>query len=280
MHQVAPPPRDPLTEPAPWNTVAAGYDAVVFRQLPELTEAVIELVNPEREDTILDVATGPGTLAIRLAPRVRRVVAIDFAEVMIERLRGHIMQSHLPNVEAHVMDGHDLEFEDGSFDAAVSLFGVFLFDDRRRGLAEMARVVAPGGRAVFSSWAPPQENTLLGLGMEALRAALPDLPRPKGPLPTQQPDVCRAELEAAGFEGVETQLFQQAVHYDSVESYWADFERASAPLVVLKQKLGDAAFVEASTRILRELRGRVGSAPFALDCCAILTFGERPRSAA
>lgn len=280
MHSVAPPPKDPLTEPGPWNAVAAGYDSVVFGQLPSLTDAAIELLAPEHEDTILDIAAGPGTLSVRLAPRVRRVIAIDFAEVMIERLRGHIMRSRLPNLEARLMNGQELDFEDASFDAAVSLFGVFLFDDRKRGLIEMSRVVAPCGRAVVGSWAPPTENTLIGTGMDALRAALPDLPRPSGPLPTQQPDVCRAELEAAGFEGVETQIFKQALHYESVDQYWSDFQRSAAPLVVLKQKLGDDAYATAMTRALGELRSRLGDGAFSLDCCAILTYGEKPLSAA
>lgn len=280
MHSVSPPPKDPLTEPGPWNAVAPGYDSVVFDQLPALTDAAIELLAPEREDTILDIATGPGTLAVRLAPRVRRVIAVDFAEVMIERARGHIMRSRLPNVEARLMNGQDLDFDDASFDAAVSLFGVFLFDDRKKGLVEMSRVVAPGGRALISSWAPPSQNTMIGAGMDALRAALPDLPRPQGPLPTQQPDVCRSELEAVGFEGVETQLFQQAVRYESVDQYWNDFQRSAAPLVVLKQRLGDEPYLAAMERVHGELRARLGDGPFSLDCCAILTFGERPLSAA
>jgi len=87
---------------------------------------------------------------------------------------------------------------------------------------------------LFSSWATPDSNTLIGAGMDALRAALPELPKPSGPLPTQQPDVCRAELEAAGFEAVETQLFQQAVRVASVDAYWRDFERSAAPRVVLR----------------------------------------------
>ena len=58
MHSVGPPPKDPLTEPGPWNSVAVGYDEVVFGQIPELTEAAIELLSAEKEDTVLDVATG------------------------------------------------------------------------------------------------------------------------------------------------------------------------------------------------------------------------------
>jgi SAM-dependent methyltransferase len=280
MHSVAPPPKDPLTEPGPWNAVAAGYDEVFFGQLPELTEAAIELLAPDKEDTVLDVATGPGTLAVRLAPRVHRVVAIDFAEAMIERLRLHVMQQHLHNLEVRVMDGQELLFSSASFDSAISMFGLFLFDDRQRALEELYRVVVPGGRVLISSWATPDQNTLLGAGMEALRAALPDLPRPNGPLPTQDAAKCAAELDAAGFERARTQLFKTSVKFASVDEYWSSFERAAAPLVLLKQKLGEPAFAEASARIRAELRARFGDGGFSLDCAAIFTCGEVPRSAA
>ncbi len=280
MHSVGPPPKDPLTEPGPWNTVAVGYDEAFFDQLPELTEAAIELLAPDREDTVLDVATGPGTLAVRLAPRVHRVVAIDFAEGMIERLRGHVMRAHLHNLEVRLMDGQELLFGNGSFDSAVSMFGLFLFDDRKRGLEEMYRVVVPGGRVLISSWATPDQNTILGVGMEALRAALPDLPRPSGPLPTQDPQKCEAELDAAGFERARSQLFKASVKYASVEDYWRTFERGAAPIALLKNKLGDAAFAEVAPRIVAELRTRCGDGAFSLDCAVIFTLGEVPRSAA
>jgi ubiquinone/menaquinone biosynthesis C-methylase UbiE len=280
MHAVAPPPKDPLTEPGPWNAVAAAYDEVCFGQFAELADAAIELLAPESGDRVLDVAAGPGTLAVRLAPRVGHVMAIDFAEVMIERLRGHIMRSRLPNLEARLMNGQELAFEDNSFDAAVSLFGVFLFDDRARGLAEMFRVVVPGGRVVFSSWATPEQNSLIGVGMAALREALPELPRPSQPLPTQVPEQCAAELEELGFEQVATQLFQKSVRFASVDEYWREFERASAPLHVLKEKLGSDAYAAAMARARTALLTTCGDGAFELQCCAILTFGERPLSAA
>jgi SAM-dependent methyltransferase len=280
MHSVAPPAKDPLTDPGPWNAVAVGYDEVFFDQASQLADVAIELLAPDREDTVLDVATGPGTLAVRLAPRVHRVVAIDFAEAMIERLRGHVMKNHLHNLEVRLMDGQELLFGSGSFDSAVSMFGLFLFDDRRRGLDELFRVVVPGGRVLISSWATPDKNTALGVGLEAIRAALPDLPRPQGPLPTQDPAKCEAELDAAGFERARTQLFTTSVSYGSVEEYWRGLERAAAPLALLKQKLGEQAFAEAAVRIQAELRTRCGDGPFSLDCSAIFTLGEVPRSAA
>ena len=280
MHAVTPPPRDPVTEPGPWNAVAAGYDEVFFSRLTDLTDAAIELLRPESGDRVLDVATGPGTVAVRLAPRVGHVMAIDFAEGMIELLRGHAMRSRLPNLEARVMDGEDLAFEDSSFDAAISMFGVFLFDDRKRGLSEMLRVVVPGGRVLFSSWAEPSKNSMLGVGLEALRAALPDLPRQAGPTPTQDPARCAEELEAVGFEQVSTQLFERKLSYTSVSEYWSLFERGAAPLAVLKNRLGAQAYAEAAVRAQTALSATYGNGPLELTCSAILTYGERPLSAA
>lgn len=279
MHSVAPPPKDPLTEPGPWNAVAAGYDEVFFGQLPELNDAAIELLRPERGDRVLDVASGPGTLAVRLAPRVGRVVAVDFAEVMIEHLRGHIMRSRLANLEAKLMNGEQLEFEDGSFDSAISMFGVCLFDRRKRGLEEMLRVVVPGGRVVLGSWAAPAQNSLHGVGMAALRAALPELPAPE-PLPMQEPAICVNELEAVGFEQVTAQLFQRPVRFASVTDYWQGFERSAPSLVLLKKQLGEAAYAQAMADVKTALVASCGENAFELECGAILTFGESPLSAA
>jgi ubiquinone/menaquinone biosynthesis C-methylase UbiE len=251
MHAVTKPPKDPMTEPGPWNAVAAGYDEVVFGQLPELCDAAIELLRPEKRDRVLDVAAGPGTLSVRLA-----------------------------NLEARVMDGQELELDDCSFDGAISMFGVFLFDDRARGLSEMLRVVVPGGRVVSSSWLPPDVNTIIGAGMGALRQALPDLPRPTGPLPTQVADICVQELTDVGFDQVSARTFEKKVRYDSVELYWQSFERAAAPLTLLKKKLENATFASATERARATLTERFGTGPLELTCAAILTVGERPLSAA
>lgn len=284
MHSVAPPPKDPLTEPGPWNLIAKGYDEVFFEQVPALYEAAIELLRPEEGDRILDIAAGPGTLAVRVAPRVGHVVAIDFAEVMLERLRGHIMRSRVANVEAKLMDGQDLSFEDGSFDAAASLFGVCLFDDRKRGLEEMLRVVVPGGRVLSASWAAPNVNTWLGVGDDALRAALPDIfgtPEPdRREQPTEDAEQCESELVEIGFEPVSIHPFKQSLRFASVSEYWEAYERTSAELAVLARRLEPAAYAAATGRAREHLLATCGEGGFELDCAALLALGERPLSAA
>jgi demethylmenaquinone methyltransferase/2-methoxy-6-polyprenyl-1,4-benzoquinol methylase len=100
---------------------------------------------------VLDVATGTGDLAIELARRVSpggEVVGSDFAEGMLDRARRKaeaVSESQLrPRFEW--ADAMALPYPDDSFDAATVGFGARNFDDLARGLAEMVRVVRPGGR--------------------------------------------------------------------------------------------------------------------------------------
>jgi len=277
MHAVEPL-KDPLAEPAPWNEIAAGYDQFWFERLPALTDRAIELLRPERGDRVLDVASGPGIAAVRLAPRVGHVMAVDFAEAMIERLRGHIMRSRLPNLEGRLMNVEELDFDDASFDAALCLFGVSVFDNRARALEELLRVIVPGGRIVLGSWSGPEPETLVGAAMTALGEVLPESRRfARSP---EAPEVLERQLDVAGFEQVASHEFTGSLRFASVEEYWQRFEASSPELVLLRRELGAERYAEAAARARAVLESGLGVGAFELRCGAILTYGERPLSAA
>jgi demethylmenaquinone methyltransferase/2-methoxy-6-polyprenyl-1,4-benzoquinol methylase len=111
-------------------------------------------------DRVLDVATGTGDLAIELDRRVGpggQVVGIDFSEQMLERAR-----AKAPGVSFESGDALALPYPDASFDAATVGFGARNFADLDRGLAEMARVVRPGGRVVILEITTPTRSPLAG----------------------------------------------------------------------------------------------------------------------
>jgi demethylmenaquinone methyltransferase/2-methoxy-6-polyprenyl-1,4-benzoquinol methylase len=106
----------------------------------------------------LDVACGTGDLAIELAGRVGpsgKVVGSDFSEAMLERAR-----QKSAAVEWEWANALELPYPDGGFDAATVGFGARNFSDLDRGLAEMARVVRPGGRVVVLEITTPQRPPL------------------------------------------------------------------------------------------------------------------------
>ena len=106
----------------------------------------------------LDVASGTGDLAIELARRTGpegTVVGSDFSEAMLDRAR-----EKSPAVTWEWANALELPYSDDDFDAATVGFGARNFSDLDRGLAEMARVVRPGGRVVILEITTPQRPPL------------------------------------------------------------------------------------------------------------------------
>lgn len=106
-------------------------------------------------DRVLDVAAGAGASLMPAARRVGasgRVVGLDIAPGMVTRLRELIEDRNLENADALVGDAESLPFNDGDFDAVLCGFGLFFFADTRGALAEINRVLRPGGRFAVSTF--------------------------------------------------------------------------------------------------------------------------------
>jgi demethylmenaquinone methyltransferase / 2-methoxy-6-polyprenyl-1,4-benzoquinol methylase len=149
-----------LAEPqveAMFDRIASVYDlmnsVMTAGMHQRWRERAVDLAgNPKRA---LDVATGTGDLAIALRERGAEVVGVDFAEKMLE-----IARRKAPEIDFRAGNALALDFPDDEFDAATVGFGARNFDDLDRGLAEMARVVRPGGRVVVLEITTPQRPPL------------------------------------------------------------------------------------------------------------------------
>ena len=121
-------------------------------------ERAADLAGVGAGDRALDVATGTGDLAIELARRVGpdgSVVGSDFSEGMLDLARRKD-----GSVTWEWANAMELPYGDGEFAAATVGFGARNFSDLDRGLAEMARVVRPGGRVVILEITTPQKPPL------------------------------------------------------------------------------------------------------------------------
>jgi ubiquinone/menaquinone biosynthesis C-methylase UbiE len=127
----------------PFSLAAPIRDEGALRLLVEATRA-------GRDDTVLDVACGPGLVACAFAREVRDVTGVDLTPAMIHRARALATQQGLANVAFHVGDVSPLAFPDGAFSIVVARFAFHHFLDPAAVLAEMRRVCRPGGRVAVA----------------------------------------------------------------------------------------------------------------------------------
>jgi demethylmenaquinone methyltransferase / 2-methoxy-6-polyprenyl-1,4-benzoquinol methylase len=154
-----------LTEPqvrAMFDRIAGFYDVmntVMTAGLHHRWRArAADLAALGAGDSALDVACGTGDLAIELSQRVGadgEVIGSDFAQEMLERAR-----AKAPALQWDLGNALDLPYASNRFDAATVGFGARNFSDLDRGLAEMARVVKPGGRVVVLEITTPRKPPL------------------------------------------------------------------------------------------------------------------------
>jgi ArsR family transcriptional regulator len=125
----------------------AGQWEKVRRDLygERFTEAALTALLPS-DWVVADLACGAGDVAVRLAPRVSRVVGVDRSPEMLATARRRARS--LDNVEFHQADLERLPLADASCDAALLLLALSHVDDTTAALAEMARIVRFGGRVV------------------------------------------------------------------------------------------------------------------------------------
>jgi demethylmenaquinone methyltransferase/2-methoxy-6-polyprenyl-1,4-benzoquinol methylase len=114
-------------------------------------------------DSALDVCCGTGDLALELAGRVGpsgSVIGCDFSEPMLDLAREKAQERGETGVRFEWADALELPYDDGRFDAVTVGFGVRNLADLDRGLREMARVLAPGGRLVILEITQPHRPPL------------------------------------------------------------------------------------------------------------------------
>jgi ubiquinone/menaquinone biosynthesis C-methylase UbiE len=128
-----------------------------------------EVIGARPDDELLDIACGPGSLTLALAPHVARAIGFDITPAMLEQARAAQVKAGLQNTEWAQGDAATLPFADDSFSLFTCSAAFHHFENPAEILAEMARVCRPGGRIVVSDVTPDAEKTTAYDRLEKMR---------------------------------------------------------------------------------------------------------------
>jgi len=218
---------------AVWESGGTSYDEI-SRSIADAIEHCVVRLDPKRGESILDVATGTGWTARRLAERGALVVGVDFGAALIKAAR-EITGRHGLNVEYRVEDAESLPFEDRRFDAVVSTFGVMFASRPEVVAAELSRVCRPGGRLALAAWTP--ESSVVSM-FTIVRGFMP-----APPSPTPSPFAWGLPKRVQELLGDTFALrFEQGVSFyrePSAESAWDTFVAGYGPIKSLAASLDE-----------------------------------------
>jgi SAM-dependent methyltransferase len=209
-----------------------GSYEVTATELAPVADVVIAALGLEGGERVLDVACGTGNAAA-LARQAGAIVAgLDASPRLLE-----VARERVPGAEFVLGDCAQLPFDDGQFDAAVSVFGVIFAHPAEQAAAEIARVVRPGGRVVVTTW-PPRGPMFKAAALirEAVARFRP--PEPSAAVDWGDPSVLARLLEDYG--DVEVSECQLEHVPTTVDAFWDRWERLHPMVIGAREQLEPA----------------------------------------
>lgn len=134
-------------------TWASGDFALIGTTLQIVGELLAEAADVRAGERVVDIAAGNGNATLAAAHRFAEVTSTDYVPELLARGRLRAEAEGL-NITFRVADAEALPFADGTFDVALSTFGVMFAPDHVRAAGEMLRVVRSGGRIGLANWTP------------------------------------------------------------------------------------------------------------------------------
>ena len=261
-------------EPQGWDAATDAYARLREPLTLPYGLDTLEAIRVGPGERLLDLAAGTGGVALAAARRGAEVVAVDSSSGMMNYLATRVRREGVGGVTARVMEGQSLDQPTDSFDAACSVFGVMFFPAHRAGLAELHRVLKPGGRVGVTVWAHPSRMAHLAVWDRAIRAENPGFagfPRPAAWEQMETPESLQREIAAAGFRDIA--VLPVAHRWEVPSARWF-VENADASQA-FRDRLGPDSRDRVREAVLARLRAEHGDGPGALTAHAHIAVATK-----
>lgn len=211
-----------------WGAGGAAYDRI-SETIADSIEHMLNLLDVQPGERVLDLATGTGWTARRLAQKGARVTGIDIGEGVIDAARRLATASNL-DIDFDVGDAEGTDLPGGAFDVITSTCGV-MFASRPDAVArELARLTKPGGRIGLTTW--PPTSTLAGM-FQMMKPYMPPPPSPAPPSPFEWGREDRVQdLLGADFD-LSFETGTTVLRMPSGEHVWSVFSEGYGPTKML-----------------------------------------------
>jgi SAM-dependent methyltransferase len=247
-----------------------------------LTDRLLQAARLAPGLRVLDVASGTGEPALTIAGLLGpggTVVASDPAAGLLATAQEQAARAGLTTLTCRRADVAALPFPDASFDRVTCRLGAMYFLDPVAGLAEMRRVLRPGGRAAVLVWGDPAHASYAAafFGPLLSRMELP-VPEPGAPHPYRfaAPGTLRQALVEAGFVDSEEQVQQVPLRFPGTAAdYLRWFREVALPMDVIWERLGPAESERAVAEIVVNMRQSEAGGAVQLDVEVVVGSGVR-----
>jgi SAM-dependent methyltransferase len=242
--------------------VAGGWErrrSLFAAATHDLSERLVDLADPQPGDSVLELAAGPGDTGFSAAARVGpsgHLLSTDFASEMVEVARRRGAELGVENASFQVVDAADTGLPDDSADVIICRFGVMLVPDCSAALAEIGRVLRPGGRVAIAVWAEVERNDWIAapaIAARALGLAPPPEPDAPGPFRLADVTVLRGFVESAGL--AVSALEEVAVTWAATDhgEWWDTVVDMSPALAILADSLPATTLARLRERAIGQL---------------------------
>lgn len=213
-----------------WGT--ADYSGLAHKLEPT-ADALVDAARPQPGERVLDVAAGTGNVAIRAAARGAHVTAADIAPRMVQLGR----ERTGPAVDWIETDVEDLPLPEDTIDVALSAFGLIFARRPDVALAQLRRVLKPGGRLAFTAWTT---DGYIAQRASIIREFVPPDPTYPDTLSWGDPDILHQRLTVE-FTSISIERRALPWHFDSAQQMTAFYETHSAAYLAAQKAAGDRA---------------------------------------